>query len=897
MLRLGGEAKRYATGFGALALTFVILPTTLATDVLYLLAPASATGAIVWGLRRHRPHRRTPWVALAIGLGAMLVGELVWLVLDQLGRDPFPSIADPIFLSAYPAFAVAVVVFVRDRSRLSDDHVLLDAAVVAAAGGLLAWALLMEPYATNPDLSWAEKAWALAYPVADVLLFGVVTRLLFGLRARSRSLWVIGAGFMVLMVSDSLYGWQELEGTYSPGGVTDLAMMVAYGLLGLAALDPSMAESPEATRAAAPVGPVGPGRLIVLTGSALVPPALLIALLSQRSTSIEQHRATLLVGATAAAVAFCLALTRLWVLVAAVRQLTEEHGERRFAALVENSADVIAVVDAHRMVHYASPALQRILGVAPHEVIGRPAASLVHPDDIAAFETYLHGALDVGTGSSDELCVRAMRADGAVRDLDVVVANLLDDPTIGGLVITLHDVTDERALRDELAHQAFHDRLTGLANRALFADRLEHALRRRHGSPVAVLFIDLDDFKSVNDGMGHGAGDELLVSVADRIRRCIRHGDTAARFGGDEFAVLLEDEPAEHADNERGSDQARAVAERVLELLALPLAVGTMQLAVGASIGIAMANPLSTRESLLQEADIAMYQAKRAGKSRVVQFDDAMRDHASSRLTMRSELARAINDGELRLDYQPIVRLATGAMSGAEALLRWEHPQRGLVPPSDFIPLAEETGLITGLGRWVLEEACREAASWPASADGPSVSVNASGHQFATLSFVDDVRSALTRSGLAPARLTIEITETVLMADTHTTTRILDDLRTLGVRIAIDDFGTGYCSLAYLQRFPVDMVKIDRAFIAELGGREGGVTLAETILQMAASLSVASVAEGIERPDQLDRLRELGCEYGQGFGLGRPVPAEEFRRSFVGDRGPGGAELVTHPRR
>jgi diguanylate cyclase (GGDEF)-like protein len=434
-------------------------------------------------------------------------------------------------------------------------------------------------------------------------------------------------------------------------------------------------------------------------------------------------------------------------------------------------------------------------------------------------------------------------------------------------------VTEQRDLENQLSHRAYHDELTGLANRALFLDRMDHALRitRPESDPVVVLFVDLDDFKSVNDALGHAVGDQLLRHIAQRIRTTSGSGDTPARLGGDEFAILLEDRG--------GIDRALDVAEELLDRLREPVSLAGYDLAVLASVGVAVAEPGMTTSSLLRDADIAMYEAKRAGKGQIKIFDPAMRLSATKHLEFRSELGNAISQNQLRLVFQPQIDMRTGEVVGAEALIRWRHPSRGDVSPAEFIPVAERSGLIKPIGAWVLNESVRHAKVWQQSGRR-EMSVNVSAVQLRDSDFVEQVNSALEAQGLAAEFLTIEITETVLVGEIEAASGTLAGLRELGVKIAIDDFGTGYCSLSYLQKFPVDIVKIDKQFVDELGGGEKSSSLARMILQMTSSLGVISVAEGIERPEQFAELRRMGCDIGQGYLLSRPLESDVIRRRF-----------------
>jgi diguanylate cyclase (GGDEF)-like protein len=437
-------------------------------------------------------------------------------------------------------------------------------------------------------------------------------------------------------------------------------------------------------------------------------------------------------------------------------------------------------------------------------------------------------------------------------------------------------LTDARNFEDAM-HQAFHDSLTGLPNRALFLDRLElaHARARRSGRPIAVLFMDLDTFKNVNDSLGHAAGDELLVLVAGRLRRWLRPSDTAARFGGDEFAVLVED-----LDTSNG---AQIVAQRILDSLREPFAIQGQEILVGASIGIASsAQPGS--DDLLRGADLAMYRAKGLGKGRFQLFEPGMHVAVLERLELEVDLQRALDRAEMCVHYQPIIELATARIIALEALVRWRHPVRGMVQPNDFIPLAEETGQIHRLGEWVLEQAVRDAHAWNTgvrAGEPVRVGVNLSARQLQEPTLVGQITGILADTGMAAENLVLEITETVLMQDLEGTVGRLQELKRLGLALSVDDFGTGYSSLQYLRRFPLDSLKIAKSFVDGVGGPSQDAAVARAIIELGTSFQLRVVAEGIERRDQHARLMELGCTHGQGFLYSRPVPADQVEQLLM----------------
>jgi diguanylate cyclase (GGDEF)-like protein/PAS domain S-box-containing protein len=556
------------------------------------------------------------------------------------------------------------------------------------------------------------------------------------------------------------------------------------------------------------------------------------------------------------------------------------RSEERFRSLVRNSVDVNVILARDGSITYESPAVERVLGYQAEDRIGHSAIDAVHPDDrVRIGRLFLTVAHRPNAEASAELRVR--HADGSWRSIEAVVKNLVDDPAVGGIVANYRDVTARKALETELRVRAFHDALTGLANRALFIDRLEHAIARtkRTRERMAVLFLDLDDFKTINDSLGHGEGDQVLVATAARLQAALRAGDTIARMGGDEFAVLLEDTST--------SGPPVEVAGRLLEALQAPLLHGERELFVRASVGVATVHGRrSSAEELLRDADAAMYIAKSRGKDRVVVFEPGMHRAALTRLALKGDLERALERQEFRLVYQPIVDLGTGAMSGAEALLRWQPPGRRTVLPSEFIPLAEETGLIVPLGSWVIEEACREAQGWEAAGgqSGLSISVNVSGRQVAEPGFPQIVAGALERAGLEPGRLVLEFTENVLIDDGAHSAGTLADLKALGVRLAIDDFGTGFSSLGYLRRFPIDMLKIDGSFIASLAAGPDQREVVKAIVRLGETLHIETVAEGIETGAQAAELRVMGANRGQGFFFARPLESRDLHELLAGRR-------------
>jgi diguanylate cyclase (GGDEF)-like protein/PAS domain S-box-containing protein len=552
---------------------------------------------------------------------------------------------------------------------------------------------------------------------------------------------------------------------------------------------------------------------------------------------------------------------------AARREEQRFESERRFRSIVQTSSDVLVVLRPDRTVAWCGDSIEALTGYRADELTNRRLAPLVAPDDRSAAEAFMASLESPGSTARAEIQMR-MR-DGTTRVFDLTGRNLIEDPAVRGYVLTGSDITDRRALEDQLRELALRDQLTGLANRARLLGQVRGAMRRWPPAQVAVIFIDLDDFKLINDSLGHEIGDQLLRLVGDRIRRTVRSDSTPARLGGDEFAVLL------------GGVDARAAkraAAGLVESLSGPFMVGGREVFVQASVGVATADGVSRPDAVLRNADMAMYQAKASGKNRVVLFEPSMYTHAVRRLELQGDLRRALAEHEFVLHYQPVMELASGRLHGFEALVRWRHPSAGLIPPDEFIPLAEETGFIVPLGRWILHEACRQARGWRDRFGSElTMSVNVSVRQLESEALVSDVASALSAAGLPPSALVLEITESALAVDERSTVERLAALDANGVRLAIDDFGTGYSSLRYIKQFPVRELKIDQSFVSVLANVAGDSTLVALIIDLARSLQMATVAEGIETEFQLKTLRELGCDLGQGklFAPAREAGAAE----------------------
>ncbi|WP_180989557.1 putative bifunctional diguanylate cyclase/phosphodiesterase [Streptomyces cahuitamycinicus] len=999
--------------------------------LLFVTIGATGVIGIVLGVFLNHPTHRLPWLLLAAGNFAFAAGQATQIILIQLLNEeiPFPSIADGFYLAAYPLYAAGLLGFVRWRTSWRDRASLVDALTLTVGLALLSWLFLIDPYARAAGLTWVQKAFAIAYPLGDILVLAMLLRLLVGRGGKSRSLMLLTAGTVGLLTADVLYGLIQLNGTWRTGSAVELGWAVLYGAWAVAALHPSMRllTQPLPWRAE-----TGTGRLALLTLASLIAPAILLTeavrgvrsnvgvigvfsavlfllVLYRLAGVVATHRRAVgrekvlrnavssLGGAgelrdVAAAVhsavsglmsdgpprsvLFTLPDSTLWVngdhrvlrgplaarATAAVQELIasgenrlvtldgvgpalvdhltveptrndhalvcrlaapghssddrligvlivagQEHdllmlrdtlvtlaaqaalaaervtlaqevnqrnSEVYFRTLVQNASDVILILDDDDRVRYASPSADQVLGLPDLE--GTLLVDLVPPQDSRAVVETL-GRIRRGEPQTGREHWRVVRADRSSIEVELRWSDLREEATVGGVVLTLRDVTEQRKLERELTHQAFHDSLTNLANRVLFQDRVNHALAQaqRDGTVVGVLFIDVDDFKVVNDIHGHGVGDELLVALSLRLQTTVRASDTAARIGGDEFALLVEGSLA--------TEGVERFTEHVMTVFDEPFRLSVGPMSTYASIGVATTEDSIDSVELLAHADLALYSAKTAGKRQWRRYHPELQSGMAERANLQEALDSSSIETSFLVLYQPIVELASGQIAGFEALVRWPHSTRGMVLPEQFITLAEESGQIVPLGAWVLDQAAAEAVRWEGSvlrsrtADRkpPYISVNVSPRQFRDDDFYDVVRRALDLSGIEPASLVLELTESVLMYNDERILCEMNSLTELGIRIAIDDFGTGYSSLSYLREFPISILKIDKSFVDELGRSPEQYALVEGIAHLADTLGLTVIAEGVENVRQQELLISMGCELAQGYLFAEPVSAEE----------------------
>jgi diguanylate cyclase (GGDEF)-like protein/PAS domain S-box-containing protein len=845
-----------STDLGSISLEVLIV---LSTTLFFLSALAQP---VKW---------RRPWILVGVGLFAVLIGTVVSALYSlTIGHVPSPSLADVFYLAFYPIIMTGLLQFPRAVTTKTEAvGFALDAVAVLFGSGMLVAYGLIVPRLESYNGNLPSLLVGIALPLGDVLLvFGLVSLVVRGRSLpRDASVAALAAALVLLLISDLLYSYQGLNGSVNGSLQNFLAasswVLVAWA--GYERLRQRSAEGPEHEI----VIPSLFGYLVAYGTAMAGFGVLLVAARSDLDS-------TLGIMIIAAVTVTPLLLARQVLALRESTKMYELKGshetEERFHSLVTNSLDAIFVTDQQMAIQFATPSAQTVFGYAPETLSGRKLEEFVHPDDQQLMMSLVNCcSRDVGSSARGEW--RMCDQEGAWHFTETVVANLLEDQHVRSLVFTTRDIGERVHFQSELQHQAFHDALTGLANRVLFQDRVDHALRhvsRTHDN-IAVLFMDIDDFKLINDSYGHLLGDRLLVDVAHRLAGVLRSIDTAARLGGDEFAVLLEG-PIDLGN-------ACLVAQRTLRLFDESFALDLAEPSVSVSIGVAVSDGShESAEQLLRDADVAMYSAKSHGKNRLEVFEPAMQEAVYERVELATNLRSAVDRSEFVVHYQPIVEIATERIVGAEALVRWNHPRSGLIYPDGFIHVAEETGLITAIGEFVLDEACEQLRRWDEEfpAHTLRMAVNISPRQLKDAELVEKVRSALGSSGVDPARLTLEITEGALVDDSHATLTRLRELKALGINLSIDDFGTGYSSLSYLRQFPVDGVKIAKPFVDHIAEGDDNSALARAIISLGGTLRLEVVAEGIEQEQQMKKLRALGCQFGQGFYSSRPLSAQKL---------------------
>ena len=831
----------------------------------------AAAAACIWVARRGNARERRVWGFVGLGCLSWGLGQTVWTVYESiLHKEPFPSPADVGYTGMTPLLCIGLLGLASAPKGLGSVRALLDGAMIAGSLFVISWILVLGNVVSSGGESLLGQAVSIYYPLGDVVLVTMVLYVFLRLRQQGQrvpwSLRLVAVGIAGFAFADSGFTYLTLLEKYHSGSVIDLGWFAGFALMGLAALRHLTSEHDgEVTEEEhRPLGQLVP--------YAAISAAFVVSALGSDS---DHHGVAFvvrlfIVGALMVRQVLALyenlSLTR--GLEARVVERTAElqASERRFRALVQHSSDVVTVVDRTGVVTYQADSIESVFGYRPDDLVGRSILELTGLEAADELRDELELALLDAPGGVRVLEIQLRHASGRLRHAEMTVTNLMEDPDVAGLVLNTRDVSERRALERQLVHDAFHDTLTRLPNRSLFLDRLGHALGRAVvPGDVAILFIDLDGFKKINDTLGHAAGDQLLIDVAVMLQDCLRPGDTVARLGGDEFAILLEDAG--------GDFGAVAVAERVCTKLRGRLSVQGQDVYLRASVGVAVAEDGSDGDGLLRSADLAMYRAKEAADGGFALYDPGMHEQLVKRVRLEGELRDALERDELLLHYQPTWELQSGRLVGFEALVRWQHPERGLLPPGLFIPVAEETGLIHDIGRLVLREACRQGAAWVAmhpELAGMSLAVNLSAPNLRDPSLSGYVAECLVETGLPAECLVLEMTESMLIEHSIQMIEQLQRLKALGVRLAIDDFGTGFSSLSYLHRFPVDILKIDRSFIERVVSTSDS-EFVRTIVQLGRSLSLTTIAEGIEGQDQLTALRLTGCEQGQGFHFSEAV--------------------------
>ena len=848
-------------------------------DIAQFVSAFIGAGACAYAAWRLNGRSRIAWALIGTSAFCWGAGEVVWSYYELLkGQQvPFPSFADLGYLSAVPLAIAGVLCFPSTASRLTSViRTVLDGLVIAGSLLIVSWATVLGTVYRMGTGSAISQMISLAYPASDVVIATIILILASRAPRSSRMVFLLlGGGLLANLLADSGFAYLTTTNTYGPGNPVDVGWVAGYLLVTIAALRAA------STPAAATADDAATGRIWLVLPYAPVAAATTIAAV-ERLTHGTLDKVT--VGTLLLIVVLVLARQYLMLVdnQALNRQLEANaealrHREDHFRSLVQNSSDVITLIDSEGRIRYQSASVERIFGYGSGQLIGTSFGDLVHSEDRTQVLRRIEEAINI-EGPPISVECRLKREDGSFCVCEVTITNLLGVPTVQGLVLNTRDVSERKALEDKLTHQAFHDSLTNLPNRAAFRVVLDHAVHGEEQRRIAVLFLDLDDFKVVNDTLGHEAGDQLLAAVAKRIEATLRPGDSVARLGGDEFAVLLK--------NMEDESIARRVADRITRQLSTPFAIQGRELFVHASIGIAaLVSGDEAAEDLLKNADVAMYIAKARGKARYVEYEESLHRAALDRMQLEREMQEALAHQEFVLHYQPVVMLETGAIHSVEALVRWQHPRRGLLYPADFISLAEQTGMIVELGRWVLQQAARDVRRWQVrypSNPPMMVSVNVSGHQLQGQGIVADVAAAVDAAGLDPRSLILELTESVLMEETTGIARTLQELRSDGVRLALDDFGTGYSSLGHLREFAVDIIKLDRSFVSGIGSGLADGAILRAVIGLGNTLGLLTIGEGIERPEQLAALNAMGCHAGQGFHLSRPLPADALEALLAG---------------
>jgi diguanylate cyclase (GGDEF)-like protein/PAS domain S-box-containing protein len=832
---------------------------------------AASCGVAAW---RHEGRTRLAWALLggsallwSVGEGARSYFEVI---LGQ--RVPFPSPADIGYLAAVPLAVAGIAVISRRPRAVSALAFLLDGAIMTGALLLISWATVLGPVYRSGAQSLLSAVVGLAYPVGAIVIAVMALTLVGRIASSSRlPLLLVVAGLFSNLLSGSAFAYLTSVNAYGPVLIIDTGWVAGYLLIALgavrAALVPRSQLQPDDRRP-------GPRTLAL----SYIPVAIAAVIAVVGNVGGSQDPLLLWDLMMVVALVLIRQLVTLWENTALNQKLETQSAKLReseghLRSLVQNSGDVVMLADGDGTVRFVSTSIDRFFAYSPTELIGQPFTELLHPDDRPTFAEGLKKALAASAHPIPVSC-RFRHKLGSWTHCQVTITNLLHQSSPQALVLNIRDVTDRKEMEERLAHLAAHDPVTSLPNRLSFRNQLDEALESSQpGRGIAVLAVDIDDFKLVNDALGERASDDLLGMIGQRLGKIVPPGDVVARMGADEFAVLMKGVVHE--------GQPVRLAERIVEHFKAPFKVQEREIMLRLSMGIAaQTGPEDTAETLMRNADIALNAAKAHGKGRYERYESQQHAALSDRMELTSDLARALERRQFVLHYQPAVRLRDGVLLGFEALVRWNHPRRGLLSPGDFIGLADETGLIVPLQRWVLGQACADGRHWQIQfpvEPALHVSVNISHRGLADADLLVDVSHACTAAAFAPDRLVLELTQGATLEGKDTLARLLE-LHQRGVRLALDDFGAGSAPLTALRDLPVDIVKLDHSFVGRMAASATDATVARAVIDLGNTLGMITMADGIERAEQLVALQALGCIAGQGYYLSRPLAAAGVER-------------------
>ncbi|MEX0830970.1 MAG: EAL domain-containing protein [Nitriliruptoraceae bacterium] len=830
----------------------------------------AATCAISWLVLvvvgfRQRPQPQRAWIGIIATVSLWLVGGIIY---DAIGTDPVQSIADVFYVLGHLTLIAAALSMYRASRPPPDQGSLIEAGMVAIAATFAAWLFVVEPNLAQPGSELIGRWLVSLYPALGIIaLFLLVQAILAA--GMDWPMSILAVGLTLTLAADGAYAILQQTAAFETSAYlfVEAGWLAFYASAALAITHRAMfgtADKPQATAQTISV------RLVALGAALIAMPALYaIAMITGLAPSIAGFLIAML----------ALIPMVLWRAAVLQRHIDTSriqliNRETYYRSIANHASDVYLITDSRGIIVDASGSAASMFNDSRDKLIGQQLTDIVDPADRPTVTALIEDVTTTRASSrSSEVRVRA---GASARWVEFRCTNLIDEPAVAGLVVNLHDIGARKSTEEQLQHQALHDNLTGLANRALLRDRIEHALarRRRTGQDVAVISCGLDAFKAINDGIGPEAGDHLLAAIGTRLAHVVRPDDTVARLGGDEFAVLLE------SDDDLDRDAA-ALGERIRTIVAEPIDIDGIPIVVTTSVGVTVASKDggATADDLLRDADTAMSAAKAAGRDQMMRYRSSMQRASLNRVQMAADLRSAVARDQLVVHYQPIHALADKSVVGVEALVRWRHPTKGLLLPWRFVPIAEQAGTIVELGAWVLDDACRRAKMWfDGLKDGRQLTlgVNLSPRQLRDERLVETVGSILDSSGLPAHQLVLELTETALVSQPEIAVERLQKIKDLGVRLAIDDFGVGYASLNYLREFPADILKIDRSYVGAIRHPGEVPALVKGLLDLGRTLGLEVIAEGIETETQWHALQREGCQYGQGFLFSKAIPAGDF---------------------